>query len=320
MTTAQIISAAKESIETQYAALQSIANHIDDSFAEVVELIHNNKGRVIVSGIGKSGIIAQKIVATFNSTGTPSIYMHAADAIHGDLGMMQPNDIIIIISKSGESDEIKVLASLVKKYQNTLIAICGKMNSSLALEANYVLDTTVAKEACPNNLAPTTSTTAQMVMGDALAICLLLKKGFSPEDFARFHPGGTLGKQLYLHVGDLSKKNEQPYVTPDTTIKDTVLNISANRLGATAVLDNNNLVGIITDGDIRRMLQKDNEWYTLLAKDVMNANPKTIQENELAITALETMRQNNIAQLVVLNNQSFAGFIHLHDLLREGLV
>lgn len=320
MTNLEILQTAKNSIQLQSSEIQNLSNLIEDAFAAIIQTIHTSKGRLVISGIGKSGIIAQKIVATLNSTGTPSLYMHAADAIHGDLGMLLPDDVMMIISKSGESEEIKVLTRLVKKFGNTLIGMCGNENSFLAKECTYFLNTTVSKEACPNNLAPTTSTTAQMVMGDALAICLLEMKGFTAQDFAKFHPGGALGKQLYLQVGDISKQNAVPKVALDAHIKEVIVTISTNRLGATAVLQNDNLKGIITDGDIRRMLEKENDWHTFNAVDIMNSNPKSIQTADLAVNALELMRKNNISQLVVMDNEKYVGFVHLHDLLREGLV
>jgi arabinose-5-phosphate isomerase len=320
MTNLEILQTAKNSIQLQSSEIQNLGNLIEDAFAAIIQTIHSSKGRLVISGIGKSGIIAQKIVATLNSTGTPSLYMHAADAIHGDLGMLLPDDVMMIISKSGESEEIKVLTRLVKKFGNTLIGMCGNENSFLAKECTYFLNTTVSKEACPNNLAPTTSTTAQMVMGDALAICLLEMKGFTAQDFAKFHPGGALGKQLYLQVGDISKQNAAPKVALDAHIKEVIVTISTNRLGATAVLQNDNLKGIITDGDIRRMLEKENDWHTFNALDIMNSNPKSIQTADLAVNALELMRKNNISQLVVMDNEKYVGFVHLHDLLREGLV
>lgn len=320
MTNLEILQTAKNSIQLQSSEIQNLSNLIEDAFAAIIQTIHSSKGRLVISGIGKSGIIAQKIVATLNSTGTPSLYMHAADAIHGDLGMLLPDDVMMIISKSGESEEIKVLTRLVKKFGNTLIGMCGNENSFLAKECTYFLNTTVSKEACPNNLAPTTSTTAQMVMGDALAICLLEMKGFTAQDFAKFHPGGALGKQLYLQVGDISKQNAAPKVALDAHIKEVIVTISTNRLGATAVLQNDNLKGIITDGDIRRMLEKENDWHTFNAVDIMNSNPKSIQTADLAVNALEQMRKNNISQLVVMDNEKYVGFVHLHDLLREGLV
>ena len=294
---------------------------IDDKFEKVVELIHLIKGRLVISGIGKSAIIGQKIVATLNSTGTPSIFMHAADAIHGDLGMIQQDDIILIISKSGESPEIKVLVSLLKNLGNTLIAMAGNTDSFLAHEADFVLNTTVSQEACPNNLAPTSSTTAQLAMGDALAVCLMELKGFSSEDFAKFHPGGALGKKLYLHVSDLSKLNERPAVYEESILKDVILEITKKRLGLTAVLNaEDKLTGVITDGDLRRMLEKGGDLQMTTAKDIMSGKPKTVEADALAVDALDRMRKNNITQLIVVENESYAGVIHLHDLIREGLI
>jgi arabinose-5-phosphate isomerase len=320
MTASHLKQIAINSIQLQSTEILGLLQFIDDKFVLTAEHLHASAGRLVISGIGKSGIIAQKIVATLNSTGTPSLYMHAADAIHGDLGMLQSNDTMMIISKSGESEEIKVLTTLVKKFGNPLIALCGNASSFLATESNFLLNTTISKEACPNNLAPTTSTTAQLVMGDALAICLLEMKGFTAQDFAKFHPGGALGKQLYLQVGDISKKNARPFVSSTASIADVIVSISTNRLGATAVVDQHQVLGIITDGDIRRMLESGQNWQQLSAQHIMNSTPKTIAESSLAIDALSKMRINNISQIVVLRNQEFAGFVHLHDLLREGLV
>lgn len=312
---------ALETIDLEARSVDGLKSYIDDVFISVVELIHHSKGRVVVTGIGKSAIIAQKLVATFNSTGTPAIFMHAADAIHGDLGMILPDDTVVIISKSGTSPEVKVLIPFIKNFGNPVIAICGNAQSYLATNADHFLNTTVEKEACPNNLAPTTSTTAQLVMGDALAISLLSLKGFSAEDFARFHPGGALGKRLYLRISDLSKNNEQPEVKENATIQEVILEISGKRLGATAVVDNErNLKGIITDGDLRRMLEKHKDTSMLSAKDILNSTPKTIEEQELAVEALELIRTHNISQLVVTNKGKYAGFVHLHDLVREGLL
>jgi arabinose-5-phosphate isomerase len=320
MTTKSILQSAKTSIALQAQEVVRLGDYIDENFAEIITVLQQNTGRLVISGIGKSGIVAQKMVATLNSTGTPSLYMHAADAIHGDLGMMLPNDIMLIISKSGQSEEIKMLTMMVKKFGNTLIAMTGNLGSFLATESNFVINTTVNQEACPNNLAPTTSTTVQMVMGDAIAICLLESKGFTAQDFAKFHPGGALGKQLYLQVGDVCKQNASPFVTLDATIQDVIISISANRLGATAVLDNENVVGIITDGDIRRMLQNNTDLNNIKAATIMTTTPQTIQKETLAVQALQQMRLCNIMQLVVMQGTVFVGFIHLHDLLREGLV
>ena len=312
---------AKNTLLLEANSILELQAFINDQFEEIVTLIHNIKGRLVISGIGKSAIIAQKIVATLNSTGTPSIFMHAADAIHGDLGMIHKDDIILIISKSGESPEIKVLVTLIKNLGNMLIAMAGNTSSVLALEADYLLNTTVSVEACPNNLAPTSSTTAQLAMGDAVAICLMELKGFSSSDFAKFHPGGALGKKLYLRVSDLSKFNECPSVFESSSLKDVILEITKKRLGLTAVVDNKkNLSGVITDGDLRRMLEKGGDFEKTIAKDIMSTAPKTIDADALAVDALDKMRKNNITQLIVVNDETYAGVIHLHDLIREGLI
>ena len=312
---------AKQTLSIEAGSIMELREFIDESFVEVVHLLDNMKGRLVVSGIGKSAIIGQKIVATLNSTGTPSIFMHAADAIHGDLGMVQQDDIVMIISKSGESPEIKVLITLIKNLGNKLIAMVGNMNSSLALGADLLLNTTVSQEACPNNLAPTSSTTAQLAMGDALAVCLMEAKGFSSSDFAKFHPGGSLGKKLYLRVSDLSKLNERPAVNQNSSIKDVIVEITRKRLGLTAVLDENDtLKGVITDGDLRRMLEKGNDILNTTAKDIMGIHPKTIEGDALAVDALDRMRKNNITQLIVTEDKHYAGVIHLHDLIREGII
>jgi len=316
-----ILRTALETISIEYDAIKKLNSYIDASFAEAVQAIHECQGRVVISGIGKSAIIAQKIVSTLNSTGTPSLFLHAADAIHGDLGMMQSNDIAILISKSGESPEIKVLIPLIKNFGNKVIALCGNADSFLAKEAHYFINCTVGTEACPNNLAPTSSTTAQLVMGDALAVCLLKLKGFEAADFARFHPGGSLGKQLYLKVNDLCKQHEIPLVYETSPIKEVILEMTGKRLGATAVLNSSSvLAGMITDGDIRRMLENQSDFTLLKAKDIMNLDPKTIQASELAINALSLMRTNNISQLIVLEENEYKGMIHIHDLIREGLI
>ena len=283
-------------------------------------LLHT-KGRLIISGIGKSAIIGQKIVATLNSTGTASIFMHAADAIHGDLGMVREEDIVMIISKSGESPEIRVLVSLIQNIGNPLIAMVGKIPSSLSEGASYILNTTVSQEACPNNLAPTASTTAQMAMGDALAVCLMEAKGFSADDFAKFHPGGALGKKLYLRVNDLSKLNEKPAVNEMSTLREVIVEITKKRLGLTAVLnEQRELTGVITDGDLRRMLEKGGDLEKTTAKDIMGISPKTVNQDALAVHALDIMRKNNITQLLVAEEKNYVGVIHLHDLIREGLL
>ena len=313
----------KEAIEVlqlEAKALEALTKKITDDFAEVVNNILNLKGRVILSGIGKSAIIAQKIVATLNSTGTPSIFMHAADAIHGDLGIIQEDDLIIVISKSGNTPEIKVLIPFLKQAKNKLVAIVGNLNSFLAQQADYVLDTTVEREACPNNLAPTTSTTAQLAMGDALAVCLQTLRQFTDRDFAKYHPGGALGKQLYLKVGDLSNNNGKPSVMATDGIRNTIITITKFRLGATVVMEDDKIIGIITDGDIRRMLENHEDTSKLTAKDIMSANPKQIEESELAINAFHKMKDNNISQLVVVSEGKYTGIIHIQDLLKEGII
>lgn len=313
----------KEAIEVlqlEAKALEALTHKITDDFAEVVNIIVNLKGRVVVSGIGKSAIIAQKIVATLNSTGTPSIFMHAADAIHGDLGIIQKDDLVIVISKSGNTPEIKVLIPFLKQANNRMVGIVGNLNSFLAQQADYVLDTTVEREACPNNLAPTTSTTAQLAMGDALAVCLQTLRQFTDRDFAKYHPGGALGKQLYLKVGDLSNNNGKPTVLASDNIRHTIITITKYRLGATAVIENDQIIGIITDGDIRRMLENYEDTSKLTAKDIMSSNPKQIEEGELAITAFHTMKDNNISQLIVTANAEYSGIIHIQDLLKEGII
>jgi len=317
----KIKSAAVNTIQLEAASISNMVHYIDENFEKVVHLIHESKGRVVISGIGKSAIVAQKIVATLNSTGTPSLFMHAADAIHGDLGMVQENDVAIIISKSGESPEIKVLVPLIKNFKNPVIAIVGNTASFLATNADYILNTTVSKEACPNNLAPTSSTTAQMVMGDALAVALMELNGFTGKDFAKYHPGGNLGKRLYLRVDDLYKLNEKPAVFADANLKDVIVEITSKRLGVTAVIDvENNLHGIITDGDLRRMLEKSENLTTIKAKDIASFSPKTISADALAIQAFEVFKTYDITHLLVVNNQQYLGVLHLHDLVREGIL
>ena len=317
----KIINLAKKTIELEARSISGLLKFLNKDFENAVTSINNSKGRLIISGIGKSAIVAQKIVATLNSTGTPSVFLHAADAIHGDIGMVQQNDVVMIISKSGDSPEIKVLVPIIKNFKNTIIAICGNMQSYLAKAADFILNTTVDEEACPNNLAPTSSTTAQMVMGDAIAICLMDLKGFGSDDFAKFHPGGTLGKKLYLRVSDLILNNERPVVRPESLLKETIIEITKKRLGATVILDKENRVaGIITDGDLRRMLEKNLSATTVMAKDIMTKNPKTIDAGRLAVDALDIMRKKNITQLVVIENNEYIGIIHLHDLVREGII
>jgi len=301
-------------------ALNNLIKRIDSDFIAVVHDILTLRGRVIVTGVGKSAIIAQKIVATLNSTGTPAIFMHAADAIHGDLGIIQQDDLVIAVSKSGNTPEIKVLVPLLRQTSSRLVALVGNTQSYLADHADYILDTTVEKEACPHNLAPTTSTTAQLAMGDALAICLLECRQFSDRDFARYHPGGALGKRLYLKVSDLAAQNSKPSVQPEAPVREVIVSITKHRLGAVAVVDGTQLAGIITDGDIRRMLENHTQIGQLTAKDIMGRTPKTIDRNELAVQAFDMMRKHNITQLLVLHNQSYDGIIHLHDLLKEGII
>ena len=308
-------------IRLEADSVSHLQHFIDDRFVQAVETIAASKGRLVISGIGKSAIVAQKIVATMNSTGTPSIFMHAADAIHGDLGMVLEEDIVMIVSKSGESPEIKVLLPLVKNFGNTLIGMVGNEQSILAKQSDIFLNTTVSKEACPNNLAPTSSTTAQMVMGDALAVSLMHIHGFNSDDFAKYHPGGSLGKKLYLRVQDLYLHNEKPRVKPDASLKEVIMEMTSKRLGATAVTDEQNgLLGIITDGDLRRMLEKNVIPVTIQAKDIMTNSPRTIEAEALAVEALDLLRKHDITQLVVVNGNQYAGFIHLHDLVREGII
>jgi arabinose-5-phosphate isomerase len=316
----KIISVAKQTIETESKAILNLVSLVNHEFAEAVRYIYQSNGRVIITGIGKSANIATKIVATLNSTGTPSIFMHAADAIHGDLGTIQENDSVICISKSGNTPEIKVLVPLIKAIGNKLIAITSNKDSFLGQEADYVLNAYVEKEACPNNLAPTSSTTAQLVMGDALAMSLLDLRGFSSSDFAKFHPGGSLGKQLYLRVSNLTQQNKKPQVTPDTNIKDVIMEISKNMLGVTAVIDGSAIVGIITDGDLRRMMSTNDSFKGLTAKDIMSKNPKTIDNNAMAVAAMELMETNGITQILAQENGVYSGVVHIHDLTKEGII
>lgn len=318
---AQIKEFAKHIIKTEADSVTALIDFIDDSFVQAVTLIFNNKGRLIVTGIGKSAIIASKIVATLNSTGTPAIFMHAADAIHGDLGIVQPEDIIMCLSKSGNTPEIKVLIPFIKRRGNKIIAMVGSKDSFLAKNADYILNTYVKAEACPNNLAPTASTTAQLVMGDALAMTLLKMRGFTAEDFGRSHPGGALGKKIYTRVRDIMSTDLVPRVTEETSLENVIIEISSKFLGATAVMDNNGkLEGIITDGDLRRMLQRNVDIRQLKAKEIMTMNPKTINADELAINAFNMMEKNKITQLVVLDGDKYLGMIHIHDILREGII
>ena len=306
-------------IENEIVSIEGIRNSVNDDFVGVVKTVFSSGGRVILTGIGKSAIIANKIVATLNSTGTPSIFMHAADAIHGDLGIIQKDDIVIIISKSGGTPEIKVLIPLIKARGNILVGMVGNLDSYLAKQSNFILDTTVEREACPNNLAPTSSTTAQLVLGDAFAISLLELRGFTAADFAKMHPGGALGKRMFVRVGDISIKNEIPKVDINGSVTNVIIEISSKRLGATAVLENGELKGIITDGDIRRMLEKSPDFSKLSAKDIFAGNPRTIGKDELVVNALSIMRENNITQLLVVDGTKYVGVIHLHDILNEGI-
>lgn len=324
MTQPDILAAAQRTIRIEAEALLALADSLDDTtdFRACVETIHRCNGRLVLTGIGKSAIVAQKIVATLNSTGQPALFLHAADAIHGDLGMIQTGDVVLCLSKSGESAEIKVLAPLVKNFGNCLIAMTANRQSTLARQADYMLWTPVEHEADPNNLAPTVSTTAQMALGDALAVALLALRGFSPDDFAKFHPGGALGKQLYLRVRELYILHERPVVPPDATLQEVILEISSKRLGSTAVLDEGTgaLLGVVTDGDLRRMLARMTDFAGITARDIMTPTPKTIGPDALAIDALTLMRQHSITQLLVMENEKYLGIIHLHDLVREGLV
>ena len=310
-----------KTIEAESEAIKKIALLIDDDFEKVIELIFSGKGRVIATGIGKSAIIAQKLVATLNSTGTPAVFMHAADAIHGDLGIILTNDVVICISKSGDTPEIKVLIPIINNRGNKIVAIVSNVNSFLARNADFVLKATVDVEACPNNLAPTSSTTAQLVLCDALAVCLLYKHGFTKEDFAKFHPGGTLGKKLYMRVKDIYKYDEPPKVKQNDNLKSIIFEISSKRMGATVVVDNkDNVLGIITDGDLRRMLEKPFDFNKVTAKDIMTKSPKYVSVDEMAINAFYLMEKHKITQLIVCKDNKYKGILHIHDILHEGIV
>lgn len=311
---------AKSVINIEGESILNLQTYIKDDFSDIISAILKAKGRLIVTGIGKSANIAQKIVSTLNSTGQPSIFMHAADAIHGDLGNVQTDDIVLFISKSGNTDEIKVLLPLIKAMGNTVIAMTANSNSYLSKQSNWTINSSVEKEACPNNLAPTTSTTAQLVMGDVLAVCLLECREFTDDDFARYHPGGTIGKQLFMKIGELCSSNQVAKVSADSSVNEVIIEISNKRLGATAVVENNKLVGIITDGDIRRMLENQSDWNNFKAFDIMNSNPKIVNDDDLASTALKVMQQNNISQIIVVNNATYIGIVHIHDILKEGVV
>lgn len=320
-TVSQIKKIARKTIEMEATSIAHLASYIDDAFAAAVKLLFDLRGRVVVTGIGKSAIIASKIVATFNSTGTPSIFMHAADAIHGDLGMVQKEDVVVCLSKSGDTPEIKVLAPLIKLRGNKIIAIVGNVNSFLAKNSDYILNSSVESEACPNNLAPTSSTTAQLVLGDAIAVCLLECREFSSKEFAQYHPGGILGKRLYLRVSELCSNNAVPEVKLNDTIETAIIEISSKRLGVTAVTDaKRKLLGIITDGDLRRMLQNKMTIEKIKVKDIMSPDPKTIDLNTLAADALRIMEDNKITQLLVTENGKYVGVVHLHDILKEGII
>lgn len=319
----EILEIVKQTIKKESESIKKLLDYVDNEFVSAVKEIFNSKGRVIISGIGKSAIIGNKIVATLNSTGTPAIFMHAAEAIHGDLGIIQPDDVVICMSKSGNTPEIKVLTPLVKSRGNKLIALVGNTDSYLAKSADYVLNCTVEKEACPNNLAPTSSTTAQLVLGDALAVALLYCKNFTAQDFARYHPGGSLGKRLYLKVSDLYVKNEKPQVSLSTPLRDTLMEITSKRLGCTVVAEEDNILGIITDGDLRRMLNNKNiiDTQTQTAEQIMTKNPKTIAADAFAVEAFTIMQQHHITQLIVTDeNNKYLGIIHIHDLITEGII
>ena len=315
-----IIETALQTIQLEAKSIADLAAFLDHSFVTAIEELNNCKGRLVFSGIGKSALIAQKIVATLNSTGTPSLFMHAADAIHGDLGVVQKDDIVLILSKSGESPEIKALVPYIKNFGNKLIAVVGNTSSYLANEANYILNTTVSLEACPNNLAPTSSTTAQLVMGDVIAVCLMELKGFTSADFGKYHPGGNLGKRLFLKVADLTNKELKPTVTPHTPLKNVIIEITKKRLGVTVVIDDNKIVGIITDGDLRRMLEKTVQIESITAADIMSNTPHLIDHQTLAVEAIDKMKQNEISQLVVTKEGNYYGILHIHELIKEGLI
>ncbi len=316
----EILEIAQRTIAIESDAIKQLQLQLSSDFSSLVEEIINLKGRLIITGVGKSAIIAQKLVATFNSTGTPSVFMHAADAVHGDLGIIQKDDLVMCLSKSGNTAEIKVLIPLLKQGKNKLACIVGEKQSYLAQQADFILDATVAIEACPNNLAPTTSTTAQLVLGDALAVCLLECRAFSKEDFAKYHPGGALGKKLYLKVSDLSLINEKPEISINASIKEAILEITKKRLGVVAIVENLELRGVITDGDLRRMMEKYESFENLKAIDIMNRNPKTIDFDEMAVNALNKMKQFNITSLIVTKQNNYEGVVHLHDLLKEGII
>ena len=321
MSDQKIIQTALRTIQMEADSISRLKDFINADFENALTAIAASKGKLVVSGIGKSAIIGKKIVATFNSTGTPAVFMHAGDAIHGDLGILQQDDIIIVISKSGDSPEIKVLVPLIKNFGNILIGMVGNLDSFLARQSTIVLNTTVDQEACPNNLAPTNSTTAQMVMGDALAVCLMEMKGFGTADFAKYHPGGALGKRLFLRVSDLASQNEKPAVATTAGIREVIVEMTKRRLGVTAVINSDNFIeGIITDGDLRRMLEKEDNFILLQAKDIMSKTPFTVEQDVLAAEALEIMKNKDISQLVVVDKKLYKGIIHIHDIIREGII
>ncbi|TAH25449.1 MAG: KpsF/GutQ family sugar-phosphate isomerase [Cytophagales bacterium] len=312
---------AKNVLEIEANAILYSRELIDDNFEACIKTLLECRGRVVITGIGKSAIIGQKIVATMNSTGTPALFMHAADAIHGDLGMIQNQDTVICISKSGNTSEIKILMPLLKRTGAKIIALVGDINSTLAVQSDFVINATSSREACPLNLAPTTSTTLALALGDAIAMCLLECRNFTKEDFAKYHPGGALGKKLYLKVEEIYPNNLLPKVANNAKIKDVIYEITSKRLGATAVVNQDNeLCGMITDGDLRRMMEKFDDFSSLLASDIMSKTPTTIHPEEYAVLALQIMQSKNITQLIVVEEKTPIGFIHLHDLLKEGLV
>lgn len=319
--TSEIIQSARKTIQIEAEAINQLLTSIDHQFADVITLLLNIKGRIIITGVGKSANVAVKIVATLNSTGTPAVFMHASDAIHGDLGIIQPDDVVLMLSKSGNTPEIKYLIPLIKNFGNKIIALTSQKKSFLAQNADYLLYTPLQKEACPNNLAPTTSTTLQMVIGDAIAVALLENRGFTDKDFAKYHPGGSLGKKLYLKVKHIITQNEKPISSAEDLIKNVIIEISRKRVGATVIIEENKILGIITDGDIRRMLQKNIDINKIKAGDIMTKNPKTIPANALAVSALKIMKEHNINQLIAVDdNNKYIGVIHIHDLLKEGII
>ena len=315
-----ILETALQTVQLEAKSIADLATFFDASFVETIELLNNCKGRLVFSGIGKSALIAQKIVATLNSTGTPSLFMHAADAIHGDLGTVQKDDIVLIISKSGESPEIKALVPYIKNFGNKLIGIVGNTSSYLAAASDHILNTTVSAEVCPNNLAPTSSTTAQLVMGDVIAVCLMQLKGFTSDDFGKYHPGGNLGKRLFLKVADLTSTDLKPTVEPHTPLKNVILEITKNRLGVAVVINNGQIAGVITDGDLRRMLEKTVNIENITAAEIMSHSPQVIDYQTLAAEAIDKMKQHEISHLIVTKEGHYYGILHIHELIKEGLI